>query len=487
MTFPTRILALLVAFSATFSAKAAAAAPARQAPDGVPESLFRWSMAVEDLGAVTVPQAGTAGWQVGPNGMRFRKVPGFTADPTYEVVIRAPHSGSATYPERILVQLPVGFAQKPFAERAVVVGFHSYSVSEKDVFLNTDLPFEAARRGWMLVAPYGLTDTSFASPQTQASLEAVFHVLYGIVPFNYRRVYAVGFSMGGLSALSFGMRHLDPRQLQFAGIVVHTGTLDMPRAFEEAPGWLQQKLSNARHFKGSLEAAPFEYERVSPIQLLDDGPVDPDRAPVLNLDDRPIYLHANLADPQVDLVEGMWALATFLQQRGAWVVENLVHEPAAGHHWASLDLAPALDFVSQHDLGGPAEPSMELFVDRPGRWRHSEVEALLAGAFGRFRLELAPLQGESLNSFALLETRDVDELRLRLGELGLSAGETLRFQHESADGTADLLRLAGYAQAPRSVELADGTPVGWSWAARRKELVIEPSSDGRYVDVRVLP
>ena len=47
----------------------------------------------------------------------------------------------------------------------------------------------------MLIAPYGLTDTSFANGQSQFSLQAVSHILYSLIPFNYQRVYGVGFSM----------------------------------------------------------------------------------------------------------------------------------------------------------------------------------------------------------------------------------------------------------------------------------------------------
>lgn len=482
------VTALAPALGSANSHSAPGAIQRAQSVDEEPQEMFRWAMTAADLGEVTLPRAGAGGgWAPGPNGLYYRSVPAFTADPTYEVIIRAPHSGSALYAERILVQIPANFAQKPFAERAVVVGFHSFSVSEKDIFLNTNLPFEAAQRGWMLVAPYGLTDTSFASPQSQASLEAVFHVLYGLVPFNYRRIYAVGFSMGGLNALSYGMRHLDRLQLQFAGIVAHTSTLDMLQEYADSTPVMQWLLANSRHFQGTPQTHSFEYERVSPVQFRDDGLVDAEKAPVLNIAGRPIYLHTNLADPRTDLVAGMGALATFLQQRGAHVVEHLVHDPAVGHHWSSLPLGTALDYVAAHELGGAPEQTVEMFADNPGRWLHTEVESISPDRFGRFRLELAPVQAGILNSFALLATRDLDEIRLKTNQLGLDATTPLRFLHESSDGTADTLRIAGFANSPTSVTVDDQPATSWSWQATSKELVIEPTTDGRFVKVDVHP
>ena len=399
------LLALVLSSAALASSASSAPVQREEEPQGV----FRWAMSAEDLGEVVLPRMEIAGWAVGPNGIFYRGVPSFSSDPTFEVIIRAPHSGHPLYAERLLIQIPTNFSQKPFPERAVMVAFHGFSVSEKDIFLNTDLPAQAAQRGWMLVAPYGLTDTSFANPQSQASLQAIFNVLYGVVPFNYRRVYGVGFSMGGLNALSYAMRHLDRQQMQFAGVVVHTSTLDMPKAFESSSPVMQWLLSNSRHFGGSPEQVPFEYERVSPVQFTDAGQVDAERAPVLNFAGRPIFLHTNLADSHVNLVEGMTSLGSFLQQRGANVVEHLTHDPVMGHHWGTLPLGIALDHVGSFVLGNAVDPSIQLFADNPGRWQHVDIESISPDTFGRLRLEIAPVAAGMLNSFSLLDTRDLDE------------------------------------------------------------------------------
>ena len=436
-----------------------------------PQEAFRWAQTVEDLGSVTLPLTGSGGWTQGPN----------------EIVLRAPWSGHPLLPERLLVQLPTNFTAQPFNDRAVIVGFHSFSVSEKDVFLNTALPYEAKARGWMLVAPYGLTDTSFGNAQSQASLSAVAHALFAVVPFNYRRVYGVGFSMGGQSALSFAMRHLDPQQLQFAGVVVHTPPLDMARTYANSVLAVQLLMANAKHFGGTPSQVPFAYQRVSPVELQPSGLVDPAHAPVLNFAGRPIFLHANLADPQTNLLAGVSALSQFLQQRGALVVEHLTHDPALGHSWATLPFSQALDVLAAHELPGAPPQEQSFFVDAPGRWIHTEVDSIAPDRVARFRVELAPVALGTPNGFAVDGTTDLNRLVLHLPQLGLDPGAPLRFRHASGDGTADELVLRGYAQAPQQVLVGGAPPAAWSHDPLEQAVVVQPTLDGSAVVVDVVP
>jgi len=170
MIRPRRSVPALLACLATAALPAAArAAPQEQAP----RVAFTWAQEPQDLGHVEPPAGASGGWYSGPPGTSYRPVPGFGADPTFEVVVRAPHSGHPVLAERFLLQFPADFLTRPFQERALVIGCHSYGVSEKEIFLSTDLPYECAQRGWMLLAPYGLKDTSFANVQSQVSLRAV--------------------------------------------------------------------------------------------------------------------------------------------------------------------------------------------------------------------------------------------------------------------------------------------------------------------------
>lgn len=486
-TLPPHPMLRLPVLTLLAAVLAPALAPAATSQEE-PTAEFRWAQTAEDVGEVMVPAiTGGGSWFQGPHGLRYRVVPSVSGDPTYEVVLRAPWSGHPTRPERLLVQMPADFFQRPFDERAVVFGFHRYSVSEKDIFLNTDLPHEARQRGWMLVAPYGLSETNFGNVHSQASLAHVALVLYDLVPFNYRRCYAVGFSMGGLSALSFGMRHLDRMQLQFAGVVAHTPPLDMVRTYQNTSLAGQLLLASPANFDGTLEAQPFAYERVSPVRLDDAGLVDPDHAPVLNLAGRPIFLHANLGDPNTHLLAGTTTLAQFLQQHGALVLESLVHDPAAGHDWDTLPLSQALDFIGSHELPVAASQEQQFFVDRPGRWLQVEVDAIAHGRTARFRVELAPLNLPTTNGFRVDGTRDLERLSLRLVPLGLDPGATLYLVHQAADGTVDELALRGFSGPPSEVR-RNGQPTSdWSYTPASGELVVRPSTDGSETLLTIVP
>ena len=124
-------LACLCALVLTSSPSGAPGGPATQpvVQEEVPSAVFSWAQTPRDLGSVVVPAVGTGGWRGGPFALRYRRVPGFTSDPTREVIIAAPDSGHPTLPERFMVQFPRDWARKPFKDKVVVVAFHSFSVS----------------------------------------------------------------------------------------------------------------------------------------------------------------------------------------------------------------------------------------------------------------------------------------------------------------------------------------------------------------------
>lgn len=476
--------------SAPITASPASASPLQNVDDideDPAQVQFRWSQNVQDLGEASVPTPGQAGWALGPNGIYYRGVPSFSGDPTFELILRAPYSGNALYPERLLVQIPANFSTKSFLDRAVVVAFHKFSVSEKDIFLNTTLPQECRQRGWMLVAPYGLTDTNFGNAQSQASFATVANALFAVVPFNYRRVYGVGFSMGGISALSYGMRHLDDFQLQFAAVAIHTASLDMQQVYNNSGLAVQLVLSNSRHFGGTPSQNPFEYQRVSPVQFLSSGLVDVSSTPVVNFESRPIYLHSNLADPKTTLVAGMSSLSQFLQQRGANVVEDLVYEPTLGHSWSTMDMRKALDFLGQQTLPQAHPASQDFVVDNPGRWLQVEVDSLEPDRFAKFHFELAPFQLGVLNSFALTGTEDLVEITMPLNKLGLSGSQVLQFTHSTTDGTYDWITLTDVPTKPKSIKANGGPPATWHYNPTLERLRIVPSISGAAVTVVITP
>ena len=452
-----------------------------------PQVAFSWAESTSDLGVVALPaQPGIGGWQVGPTNTLYRSVPSFTGDPTYEVLVMPPTSGHATRAERFLLQFPADVLERPRHEIALVVGMHGFKQTEKSVFLGTELPWECTARGWVLLSPYGLTDTNFGNVQSQRALEACVRIVYSAIPFNHRRVYAVGFSMGGLGALSFGMRHLDVRGLRFAGIAVHTAPLDLLRDWTEMAPPMQELLADDLHFGASPLEDPFAWERVSPVRFLENGLVDPEHVPVENLLHVPVLLHANLADTVPHLVEGIQELKNHLLLRGATVEESFVFDPEAGHSWSTMDFGTTLDFLAEHGLGAIPGESV-LSCDRTGGWLGSELRAKPSNTHARYRLERAPADIEHTNAFALTGTRAVDELAIDVQALGLDTAAPLSFLHASADGTHDQLILTGYASEPGAVLVDGAAPRFLEYDEEREELRIAPTDDGHAVRVDVIP
>lgn len=452
-----------------------------------PQLAFSWAQSPFELGAVKLPPDLTLGdWKAGPTNTLYRTIPSFTGSPSFEVLVLPPTSGHESRAERFLLQFPDDLLDRPMKDRAVVVGLHGFGQSEKSIFLNTELPFECAARGWILIAPYGMTDTHFGNPQSQTALEACVRVVYGAMPFNHRRVYAVGFSMGGLAALSFGMRHLDVNGLRFAGVAVHTAPLDLFASWNEASPPLRELLADDWHFGCTPETNEFEWERVSPVRFLESGVVDPDHAPVDNLRHVPILLHANLADPLPHLVEGIQELKNHLLLRGATVQESLVFKPSSGHAWNTMDFTATLDFLAEQGLGSIPDDST-LSCDRVGGWLAAEVRAKSFGTHARYRLERGPAGIEHTNAFALTRTRALDEIAIDMHAYGLDTTEPLSFLHASDDGTYDTIVLKGYTAKPGSVSVDGLAPRSFVFDEERNELRIVPTTHGRSVQVDVIP
>ncbi|MCA8979192.1 MAG: hypothetical protein KDC14_04130 [Planctomycetes bacterium] len=480
-----RPIPVLAAVAPLF-AHSAVAAPL-QAAEEEPQLAFSWAVSSSELGAVRLPAEPTLGaWQAGPSNTLYRSIPSFTGDPSYEVLLLPPSSGHPTQAERFLLQFPADLLERPMQERAMVVGLHGFQQSEKSIFLNTELPWECASRGWILLAPYGMTDTHFGNVGSQQALEACVRIVYGAMPFNHRRVYAVGFSMGGLAALSFGMRHLDVHGLRFAGVAVHTAPLDLFQSWNDATPPLRELLSDELHFGATPEDDPFAWERVTPVRFHESGVVDPEHATVDNLRHVPVLLHANLADPLPHLVEGVQELKNHLLLRGATVEESLVFEPTMGHSWSTMDFAATLDFLGEQGLG-PVPDESTLACDRTGGWLGAELRAMQANSHARYRLERGPASIGHTNAFALTQTRGVDELAIDVAAYGLDVNALLSFQHASADGTYDMVVLNGYTSAPGNV-LVDGVPPrSLGFDEERHELRIVPTGDGHAVRVDVIP
>jgi len=427
---------------------------------------FQWSTAA-GLGLVKVQAPIDYGWIILPNDkLQFRFVPSLTGDPTIEAIFWPPASGHPTQAERVTFQFPLNTQGHPKAG-ALVIAFHSYGVSEKDIWINTDIAQLCAERGWALIAPYGMVDTHYGNVQSQESLTKVLNVVRKYFKFDEERVYAVGFSMGGGAALSYSMRHLSDSRVQVAAVVNHTGTQDLVDVYQSGSFAVKAMLSDEEHFGGAPVGADaaFPYLRVSPSRIVL-GNNDPNNTPLRNLGHIPIYTFLNLDDPQTKLISHNQVVTSYLQGLGHPVTLVTANKGAV-HNWSTLDMNAAFRWLERKRL--PKEPTtMQVFADREIEYLATQVRA--KQALRQARYDLTASQGT--NALDVLNTRYLDTLFVDLERLGLSADVPLMVSWSSIDDLGDELVLPGYPAPPASV-LRDGLADGnWSHDPITAELTL---------------
>jgi pimeloyl-ACP methyl ester carboxylesterase len=439
-------------------------------------------------GPVPFLQAASSGaYSVTPEGALWRVLPSVSGDPLIEVLLPPGVSGHPTLAERFKLQFPLNIGKIPVQRRAMVLGFHHFGVSEQALFNpNTKLPMICQQRGWLLLAPFGLVDTNFANEPSQRALEAVLAFVDKYFDWNAERIYAVGFSMGGLNALSFGLRHQDPGSYRLAGLVSHVGTVDPIYAYNTGPLNLQLIMQNPLVFGGSPTSVPFNYERVTAGRINSGNALDVSLAPSTNLLDTRVYLSINQNDPETGLKLQNDALASYLSSQGLDLLVNKYSGPAL-HSWSTLDDVTACNWLESGVAPGAAPingPPVEIFADRPARYRFTEVRGLSPSRVARYNIVLG---GAGSNSFGVLGTRNLLELAIDVTQLGLQTGQTLAFTTWSTDGTAPTFVIEQFPQSPNSIQVNGLAPAAWSYDPQSKELSIRPTNNGSFVTVVIAP
>lgn len=440
---------------------------------------FTWAEDTQTQLTLNIPVGPGGGWLFLPGlGLQLRLVPSWSTDPTFEVVMWPPVSGHPTKPENFYVQFPLVEKVAP-ADKALVVAFHPFGVSAKSPFTGSSLPFQCAQRGWVLLSPLGLSQANFASVESQLALDAVLALVRQFISFSTQRIYTVGFSMGGCNAVSWAMRHQDPGGLRVAGIIDHTGTMDLVENYNNGTSELKTIMEG--EFGGSPATQAFAYDRVSPFRLLGVA-VDPNQARVANVRHLPFFLHFNAGDPTTSLVLQTQALRNYLLAHGATVQLNTVSSGPV-HSWSTLPMQDALDWIGQFTLP-PAPAAIETFADAANTYLYTEVRELSPQKVARYHVSLQPAS----NRFSVTATRDIQKLAFDLSAMGLNPSQTLRFDASSADLSSDTLILTGYPQAPQSVKLFGlFPPLAWSYDANTDELSITPNATGALAEVVVSP
>jgi len=441
---------------------------------------FTWD-SKSQLGPVTVPIPGSYGWTVlKAENVEIRTVPSLSGDPTFEAIVLPPASGHPTRTERFTIQVPL-HAEKIPGSGALVIGFHSYSVSEKSVFNNTDLPAICAQKGWTLLAPYGLLDTHFGNVASQKSLDAVIALVDEFLNFDLNRIYTVGFSMGGGAAMSYAMRRRSEDTYRVAGVVNHTGTMDLLNEYSVGSASFKAMLSNPLHFGNPpfTKNFAFPYERVSP-GIVVGGALDLQRTPARNLNNLAIYTYVNPGDPQTGLVQDNIKVAGQMLADGVNI--NYVSSfNGTKHHWDTMDMYSAMDWISRFRL--PKDPKSALvYADRKGEYHYVDVrdsQRLRTATFGLG----AQVSG---NTFTLSDTRYLDKIALDLDRAGLSTSIRLNLVWSTPDAGSDIVVLKGYPVPPTSVEFDGILSATWTHDPVTEELSITTPTGPTGSDIVIL-
>jgi len=368
--------------------------------------------------------------------------------------------------ERFIVGIPTN----PIDPAPLLVCFHRYSATERDAFLHTDLFNEAMERGWYVLAPLGAHQVNCGISYAQENIRVVIDWLDEVVRIDPERIYGVGFSMGGGCALNFAARHLDPDRAMFAAVVNHTGTVSIRDIWHRA-----QDTSILEHplmFGGSPYEKPFAYQQASTIEMTPWSGIDEHTDLARNLGHVPVQTWCAPNDPLDHLVRQTRAFLRHLMHLGGEVDYN--EERGSRHIWATLDEVEALDFLEAQRLELPAEGTHSILAERDGRWLHFDLEQAKSDAFSSWRWHC----NARSNLLFLDGLRNVEELRVRTPDLGLTPANTLRLilgpQTGRTASTEHSTRLVldGYDAAPRTV-LREGERVHFYWNPERGELTLE--------------
>ncbi|MEE2939662.1 MAG: hypothetical protein VX460_04690 [Planctomycetota bacterium] len=351
-------------------------------------------------------------------------------------------------------------ALPPGVERPMVVGFHSFDRSHLEVSLATDLLVEAAARNWFFLAPVqrsavGDPFINYGSVQSQEHVEVLIDWVMDIYAVDPDRVYGVGHSMGGGSAMSYAARHRDCDAGAFAAVANHTGTVGVANVWDLVPV-VRPDLELL--FGGTPAAKPFEYQRCSTVDLDPSGALVPGgrhMATNLAFVDTRTYFARN--DTLTYLVTQSQSLTAFMQSLPfASYSEVVVVAPPdcfglppgfpPGHCWQSMDTDGLYDWFANKSLVD-APPFGTCLADRGGWWHAFDLVQEQEGAFSSFDYVVDPLQGV----VEITAMENVRNLTLDLSPYDFDRASQLEVRLSSTDGTGHVVSIMGVDERPAFV------------------------------------
>jgi len=387
------------------------------------------------------------------------------------VILYPPNSGVPDRAERFLLQFPLHEPVAP-ASKALVIAFHPFGVSEKSPFNATALPFLCAQKRYLLLAPYGLVDTNYACAPSQQALDAILALLGKWIAYDKERVYAIGFSMGGLNALSYAARHQDPAATRIAALIDHTGTADPIRAYQQGGAELKALLEDPLHFGGSPTSASYAWQRIAPVRIGSQG-VEPLTAQVENLLHVPMWIHWNPADPFQDLVHQTVTLRNWLILQGAQV-QSSTAVGTLQHAWSTLPMEQAFEWLDDQLLATPPA-AFRAHRDAPGGHFEQELRDSVPQQVARWRFD---------GTGPTLRVRDTLAVReLAFDPHSYGGGAALTLELSGLDANFARLVLLAQPNAPAQVQALTGPAPLWFHDPQRAELTLLPQGPSQVLSI----
>ena len=364
----------------------------------------------------------------------------------------------------------------PPVDQPLLVVFHKFGSSHLDVLQNTDFVAQCARRGWFMVCPLSAAKKHLGSLEGQRNTQAVLDwlLIHPSLRIDVKRIYGVGFSMGGGAALNYAARHRDPAHAMFAALIDHSGGVSLNNTYANDPP--ARFIMDFWYGDGSAGSAdPWKLTRSSvidfdPLTLVTDTSTNLAR----NLSTTPLQIVRASADPITYVAEQCDALDQHFRTdlgRLPGVEYSYSVVPYSGHSWSMLDASAACDWLGQFTLQVPS--AGRTLADVDGVYEHFFVEQDVGGAFTPFDWSLIA----ATNELRVSASANLKRLTLDPISAGLSTSTALGVTLQAADGSGDEIVLAHWPQAPSSV-LRDGVATSsWNFDPLTRELSLQ-ETDG---------
>ncbi len=381
------------------------------------------------------------------------------------------------YLEQFIVQPPNVAATTP---APLLVAFHKYGVSQKDIPINTTFIQEAIARNWYLIAPLGAAQIHFSSVESQINTEAAIEWLFANFAIDRTHIYGVGFSMGGGAVLNYAARHLDPAHAMMAAVIDHSGSVALKDVYVNDPG-VQMPPYPLDYWFGNGQpnsADPWKMARSSVINFDNITlAVEPDADLSRNLLHIAMRIVRASNDPVAYLSRESDVLDQHMKALGDVGGNHYGYYilPGTQHTWSLLNAHAACDWLATQTLVIPTNGNT--LADHDGVYFRFTVEQDAAGVFTPFLWNFDSVA----NQLSLLSTKNLKRVTFDPIAAGLATNSALRLSLSTADGHADEVRVSNWPAIPSAVQRDGVASTSWSYSSSTKTLTISEFDGGAHL------